>query len=56
MMQRDAIRMGSRLKCRRLMHILMTANDRTTEPAADGIIFAEQGTRQQESPAAPARG
>jgi hypothetical protein len=55
-MQRHASRMRWRLHCRRLMHILMMANDRTVEPAADGIIFAEQGTRQQESPAAPARG
>jgi hypothetical protein len=55
-MQRDAIRMRSQLECRRLMHILMMANDRTVEPAADGIIFAEPGTCQQERPAAPAPG
>ena len=55
-MQRDAIRMRSRLECRRLMHILMMANDRTIERAADGIFFAEPGTRQQESRAARVRG
>jgi len=31
------------------MHILMMANDRTVELAADGIVFAEPGTGQQES-------
>ena len=48
-MQRDAIRMGPRLKCGRLLHIQAMANDPTVGPATEEIIFAEPGTVQQES-------